>query len=541
MDLVIKNGTIIDGSGRPKFTADVGIRNDKIVSIGKITVKADRAIDAQGLVVCPGFIDIHSHSEFTLLSNPRAESSIRQGATTLVTGNCGISPVPLKKSFNTRMLEKYIAPLKMTVDLDWGWKSFADYFRRLEKRGIAVNVAPLIGHGALRIAVMGYEDRQPTDDELNQMKELLNEAMNEGAFGLSSGLAYPPGCFADTSELIELCGVVAQYGGIYATHIRNEGRLLVDAVKEAIKIGDKTGVHVEISHLKATGKKNWGKVEEALLEIENAQKRGEDVTFDFYPYTAAMTLLQMLLPNWVHEGGPHEMRKKLRDAHWRRRIVDDIEKNKTEWWNPIKYIDWEEIVVAYSKKHRSFEGKSLLEISKLEGKTPYQTLFDILANRDTVWVLLFMMDERSITKLFKHPLSFVGSDSFSVAPYGPLSVGKPHPRFYGTYPRILQEYVRRRRILTLEEAVKKMTYLPARKIGLNDRGIIQKGYSADIVIFDPRTIKDSATYSDPHQYAEGLEYVIVNGQTEIEKAEPTGTLAGKFLRKNSTTYTSNID
>lgn len=528
-DILVKNGFIVDGSGNPWFKADLAVKDGKIGKVVRIaTSKADEIIDASGLIVSPGFIDMHSHSDFFLLVNPRSESKIRQGITTEVIGNCGISLAPL--------LPKTIDVLKKELgvlanEITWNWSTFEEYCTKLLKQGISVNVAPLIGHGILRGNVMEYENREPTKDELDEMKAFLAESMNEGAFGMSSGLIYTPGSYAKTDELTELAKVVSKYGGIYSSHIRNESDRLLEAVKEAIRIGETANLPVEFSHMKSAGKSNWGRIKEALGIIEAARDRGIEVTGDFYPYTAGSTGLDACLPPWVHEGGREEMFKRLQDQTMRKKIVDDIKKGVEGWENLIKDAGWDSIVISYCEKNKQYEGLSISEIAKKQAADPFDSVFNLLVEEEGgVGIVLHMMCEEDMKVVMKNPLTMVGTDGEGYAPYGLLARGKPHPRNYGTFPRILGKYVREEKVLTLQDAIRKMTSLPAQKLGLFNRGLIREGFWADIVIFNPLKVTDKATFTNPHQYPEGIEYVIVNGQKVIDKKEHTGKLPGKVLR-----------
>jgi len=533
-DIVIKNGKMVDGTGNPWFKADLGIENEKIATVGRLDrSESGRTIEAEGLVVCPGFIDMHSHSDVSVFFNPSLDSAVRQGITTLVTGNCGMSLAPVNSS-RKDLLMKYLSPfLPPGGQLRIDWNNFAEYLTRLEENKTSANIAQLVGHGTVRIAVMGLESRDPTSEELEKMKALVAEAMKAGAFGMSAGLIYPPGIYSKTDELIELCRIVARYGGIYACHIRGEGDTLMEAVKEAINIGEETSIPVEISHHKAAGKPNWGKTKETLSLMKKARARGVDVTFDQYPYNAGMTSLSTLLPPWVHVGGIDEMLKRLRSSEERERIRKDIELGIMGWENFIADCGWENIYVSSvtNEENKHLEGKSLVEIAKMKKKDEFTALCDLLLEeKGKATIVLFMMDEKEIRRVMKSCLQMVGTDSWALAPHGILGLGKPHPRFYGTFPRILGKYVREEAALTLEDAIRKMSSFPAQRIRLEDRGLIREGMWADIVIFDPTKVIDKATYQDPHQYPEGIEYVLVNGKVIIDKGEHTGILAGKILR-----------
>ncbi len=529
-DVVIKNGLIINGCGNPWFRADIAVKDGRIAVIGEIPAsKGDVVIDATGKIVCPGFIDMHSHSDLFLLINPRAESKIRQGVTTEVIGNCGGSISPIKPD-KIPIFKRRIGVL--AEEVAWDWRTFDEYASKLESQGIAVNVAPLIGHGTLRINVMGFEARAPTRDELDEMKALLEESMKAGAFGLSTGLIYTPGCYAETDEIIELAKVAAKYGGIYSTHMRSESDRLLEAIWEAIRIGREANIPVEISHMKAAGRRNWGKIIGALKLIEEARMNGIDVTCDFYPYTAGSTGLAACLPPWVHEGGLEEMLKRIQDPAIRSKIREDMERGTVGWENLAGLAGWENVVVVYCERNKQFEGKSIAEIARERNVDPLDAALDLLIDEEgVVGIVLHMMHEDDMKLVMRSPYSMVGTDGSSYAPYGPLARGKPHPRNYGTFPRILGKYVREERVLTIQDAIRKMTSLPAQKLGLYNRGVIAPGYWADIVVFDAMKVIDTATFTDPHKYPIGIEYVLVNGVVVIDKGEHTGKLPGKVLRK----------
>jgi N-acyl-D-amino-acid deacylase len=526
-DLIVKNGIVVDGTGNPWFKAAVGIRDGRISDIGELSSsESDEVIDANGLVVAPGFIDMHAHSDFSLLINPLAESKVRQGVTTEVIGNCGFSAAPLndflKKQFRA------ILPVLEEARLKLSWSSMDEYLKRLEKNGIALNAISLVGNGNIRALVMGYDSRRPSGSELEEMKKVLAETIEEGAVGLSSGLIYPPSCYADTRELIELCKVVAKYGGIYASHIRGEGETLIDSVREAIEIGEKSGVPVEISHHKASGKPNWGKVKQTLKMIDEARNMGVDVTCDVYPYLAGSTGLDALLPTHAWEGGVEKLIERLKNPRIRKRLRQEMKEGQS---NLLTAGEWDSIMIAYCKGHREYEGKTIAEIAEQKRIDPFDLVFDLLIEeKASVMIVIFTMCERDMCTVLKHPATMIGSDSDSTAPYGVLGKGKPHPRTYGTFPRVLREYARRKKLLTLENAIRKMTSFPAQKLRLNDRGLIRKGMWADITVFNPEKIVDKATYLNPHQYPSGIEYVIVNGKLVIADGKHTRELPGTVLR-----------
>ena len=534
-DILLEGGRIVDGTNNPWFRADIAIKDGKISKIGHLYgVKAKDVIDAKGFIVSPGFIDIHSHSDFTIPFDSKVESAIHQGVTTLVVGNCGLSLAPVNHNREDLLME-YLSPfLPPGKKLEVKWSSFDEYLRFGEKLKSSSNTVHLVGHGTVRIAVMGFEERAPTRNEIEDMKILVAEAMDSGAFGMSSGLIYSPGIYSKTEELVELSKVVAKYYGIYTSHIRGEGKTLIESVEEAIEIGEKSGVPVEISHHKAAGRSQWGKSKETLKLMEDARRRGIDVTCDQYPYEAGMTSLVTLLPPWVHEGGMDKILGRLKNSEEREKIRRNVQEGIPGWENLIEDCGWENIYLSYLKteKNKFLEGKNLAQIAKLMGKPDeFTALCDLLVEEGgCASMVVFEMVKEDIQRIMQHPLTMIGSDSWSMAPHGILHIGKPHPRFYGTYPKVLGEYVREKGVLSLEKAISKMTSLPAQKIGLWDRGLIREGMWADIVIFDPDRVKDKATYEDPHQYPEGIEYVLVNGKMTIMKGKHLGTTAGKVIR-----------
>lgn len=523
MSILIKNGYIIDGTGNPWFRADIEVENGRVKGIGKFTQKsADFVIDASELIVSPGFIDIHSHADLNILRFPEAENFITQGVTTAVVGNCGVSLAPVTEK-NISMIEE-----ETKLGSDPTWNSFAELFEKIETTRIAVNLASLVGHGIIRSAVMGLDSREPTDRELEDMKELLDQSMQNGAFGMSTGLTYPPGVYSKTSELIDLVQVVKKYEGIYASHIRNESSNLLEAVEEAIEVAEKSKVPLQISHLKASGKENWGKGDKALQLMGEARKRSLEATCDVYPYTAGGLDLPSLLPPWALAGGSEAMVKRLQDPDTRKRIKEDIEEENSQWENFIRDIGWDNIVISSSPKKRNFEGKDLLSLANEVDKDPYELLFDLLIEESgNTNLTMFEMSEDDVSRILSSSLSMVCSDSEVC---NSKAGGKPHPRGYGAFARIFGKYVKQG-FLSLEIAVRKMTSLPAQKLGLWDRGLIRRRAWADIVIFDPKEFTDRATYSKPHQYAAGLKYVLVNGKVVVKNGKQTDTLPGKVLRR----------
>lgn len=527
-DLLIKNGRIIDGSGAPWFRGDVGIREGKIVAVGKIRKSLGReVIDATGLVVSPGFIDIHTHSDLSLLVNGRGESKIRQGVTTEVTGNCGYSPAPVSDKNREELKED----LQEEYGLELSWSTFPEYIERLESSSFSVNIVPLVGHGALRAAVMGYEQRKPTHEELEEMKRVLNEAMEAGAFGFSSGLIYPPSSYAEVDELVELAKIAASNGGVYTTHMRYEGSRLIDGVREAIEVGERSGVPVEISHHKVTDRKSWGLVAGSMAIMEEARKRGVDVTFDLYPYLATSTELTSIIPDWAHEGGIKKMLARFEETDTRKRILKEMVAVEEPQ-------GWENIVVSavHNQENKDFEGMNLEEIGQELGMEPGQAVLELISReKGRVDMIRFAMCEDDVKRVLAHDLSMIGSDGSNRADYGILSNGKPHPRIFGTFPRVLGKYSREEGVISLEKAVNKMTGLPAWRFGLSSKGLIRVGMDADITIFDPERVIDRATFLDPFQYPEGIEKVIVAGRTVIDQGRHTGVMNGRVLKNRSNT------
>ena len=519
-DTIIKNGQIIDGTGKSGYPSDLGIRCGKIKTIGKIENNAHTIIDATGLSVSPGFIDTHSHSDIFLMVNPMAESKIRQGVTTEVVGNCGDSAAPLSRE-NLALIKARNSIV--TPDLEWNWLSMADYLSRFHEQGSAVNIVPLIGHGTVRASIMGYENRAPTPKEMDAMKAMIRQAMDDGAAGMSSGLIYAPSYYAKTDELIELAKVVAKYGGVYTSHIRGEGRNLLPAVKEAIAIGEAAGIAVQLSHHKAVGEENWSKVKESLVLIEEARERRLDVTADQYPYIASSNGLSAALPDWVHEGDNNDLLGRLAGSTTRKQIIKEI---------TFRDGYWESTFVANCPYRQEYEGLNLKEIADSRGTDVFQSFLDILLESGAnIGIVSFGMSEEDVKTVMRHPMVMVGSDGESLADYGPLSRGKPHPRNYGTFPRVLGKYSREENVIPLEEAVRKMTSLPAEKFGLNSRGVIKEGNIADLVIFNAETVRDKSTFKNPHQYPIGIDYVLVNGEVVIDQGNHTEKLVGKALRR----------
>lgn len=527
-DLLISGGIVYDGLGNPGQEIDIAIRAGKIVRTGKNLkrIKAGQIIDAKELAVSPGFIDVHTHTDMKLLANPKAESHIRQGITTEIGGNCGSSPFPLADI----VFDETKKRLKELYDIDLDWNDINGFFHRLGNRGIALNYATLVGFGNIRGKVVGYNDQPATDTQISEMKKLMEENMLSGAIGLSTGLEYTPDSYAVTNEIIELCNTVSEYKGVYATHMRDEGDRVLEAIDETISIAKASNVSVQISHLKTAYPRNWHKNSEVLVKLEDAEKSNIRVNFDRYPYIASSTSLDFYFPNWAKQGTTAEFISRLKDP-----ALDEQFRSYHKMQEEM-LGSWDKVVIAsvYTQKNKPFEGKNILEASSQIGKTTYEFMKDIIIEEDNrIDMVVFNMSEDNLKKILAHPLWMPGSDGSAISPSGILSVGKPHPRFYGTFPRILGKYVREEKVLTLPEAIKKMTSTPALKFGFKHRGQIAEDYWADIVVFNPETVIDKATWTDPHQFPEGIEYVIVNGEIVISEGEQTDLLPGKILKNSN--------
>jgi N-acyl-D-amino-acid deacylase len=529
-DLIIEHGRVVDGTGAPVRPADVGIRGKEIAALGDLaSAPAARRIDAAGCVVSPGFIDIHNHSDIELLADGRAESMIRQGVTTQVTGNCGLTPAPVHDAIRNDLRKTLVGP---DYGPAWDWNTFGQFLDRLRVVPKATHVATLVGHGAIRAAAMGFADRQPTPAELQAMRRLTTEAMEAGAFGMSSGLVYPPGIYCETEELIELCRVISAFGGLYATHMRGEAAPVVESVQEALRIGREAAIPVQISHHKAAGRENWGKVRITHELIEEASHT-HDVTFDIYPYTAGSANLSQLVPPWAHAEGPEAMLARLRDPEQRTRIAHDMVHGTPGWGNFFR-VDWDTIQLSYvdSVRLHWMQGLSVQTVAERVGRDPVELALDlILEDANRTRMVNFVIAEADMEFLLPKPESIIGSDGHSYTPGGPTGGGQPHPRSYGAFARVLSRYVREKRLLSLEDGVHKMTGKPARKLRLDRRGELKAGYFADLTVFDPATIRDRATFEAPHQFAEGVHYVIVDGHLTIDRGSLSDRLVGQLLTR----------
>lgn len=526
--LIVRGGRLYDGSGNPWFRGDIGVVGDRIEAIGDLRgSKAERTIDAGDHAVAPGFIDIHTHSDTSLLVDGRGESHIRQGVTTAVIGNCGTSAAPLTDSEVDKMSGSFPA------GSEWRWKTYAEYLACVEKAGTSMNVAPLVGHGTVRNAVMGYRDEVPAPGELEAMSALVRQAMEDGCFGMSTGLIYTPGCYGGTDEIVHLAKVVAEYGGLYFTHIRGENDTLLGAISEAIDVGRRSGAPVQIAHLKAMGSHMWGESATVLRMIDQARAEGLEVTFDQYPYTASATGMAATLPPWAQAGGRDKFMERLGDSDARSRMKRDMEDGVDGWFSLLKGVGWDKIIVT-NCRDASAIGKSVAQIAEGRGKDGFDTCFDLLVeNMGQVSIVFFNIGDEDLERILRHPAGMIGSDSSSSAVDGTLARGKPHPRSFGTFARVLGHYARDKGVISLEEAIRKMTMMPSRKLRLYDRGLLRPGMKADMVVFDPATVGDRATYLDPFQYAAGVETVVVNGRVAVMDGENTGEKAGEVLRRLS--------
>lgn len=498
IDLLISGGSVIDGTGAPGEPADIAVVGDRIVAVGKLARSDARVrIDARGKVVAPGFIDLHTHSDLSLLSDGRARSKIRQGVTTEVVGNCGFSPMPSPPA-RRRAVRDAIALIDLDPSVAWGWSDFSGYRSALEASKPALNVVALVGHIALRLGC----------GDLHEMTDALDAAIDEGAFGISTGLMYPPAMFAGGDELAALGAVAARHNRLFAVHMRDYQDHLLDAVDEAIAVAQQTGVRLQLSHLAVAGRQNWGLVDDALQRVEAAQRRGLDVAVDLYPYLAGSANLSQLLPVWVQAGTRDEMLARLELAENRRRILDD-------WTRELRF-GWDEVEISAIDGEQALVGKTVAAIAGGEAEGGARAIDLIREAKDRVYIVAYGRSEEDLKTVLTHPSCLCGSDGFAMDPDGPTSAGRPHPRSFGTFPRLLGEYVRRRGWLSLERAIAMVTSMPASRLGLEDRGVVRPDAVADLVVFDAATIADRATYQQPLQFPDGVEHVIVNGTVVVE-------------------------
>lgn len=529
-DIIIMNGRIVDGSGNPWFYGDVAIRGDRIVKVGRVAAaRASRRIDARGMIVAPGFIDMLGQSELNLLIDPRAESKVFQGITTEVTGE-GSSPAPLN-DYILKESEPFLKHFNITAD----WRTLGEYFARLERSHAAINLATYVGATQVRQYVLHDENRAPTAAELDQMRKLVAQAMEDGAVGISTSLVYAPAFYAKTEELIELAKVASRYGGVYASHMRNESNSIMSALDEAIRIGTEANIPVEIFHLKMAGKPNWGKMGDVITKIEAARARGLDITADQYPYVAGATSLGAAVPPWAHEGGTAKFVQRLRDPATREKLKQEMRAPSDKWENFYLGAGGGEGILVASVLNRElakYEGKLINEIARMMNKKDeLDALFDLLIDDNAqTGMIVFLMSEDDVKLALKQTWVSVGVDHGAVATTGPLAEGKAHPRGYGAFPRILGRYVRDEHVLTLEEAIRKMTSLAANRVHLVDRGLLKPGFFADVVVFDPQRVRDVATFEDPNRLSVGMRFVLVNGEPVVFAGKQTAALPGRPLR-----------
>ncbi len=527
-DVIIKGGTVYDGTGAEPRQADVAIRGDRIAGIGDFkTANAKTVIDAKGLAVVPGFINMLSWSTESLIQDGRSQSEIRQGVTTEIMGE-GESMGPVNDRVREHMLRS-----QADIKYDIKWNTLAEYLQYLEKRGISCNIASFIGATTIREYVIGFEDKPPTPEQLDQMRQLVRQEMEAGALGIGTSLIYPPAFYAKTEELIELCKIAAKYQGKYISHMRSEGSRLLEALNELIRISREAGIPAEVYHIKAAGQQNWSKIDDLLSRIETAQKAGIKITANMYTYTAAGTGLDACLPPWTEDGGYPELFKRLRNPATREKIKAEVQTPTDSWEN--LYLDAggpEHILVAAfkSEKLKPLTGKTLAEVARMRGKDPIDTVMDLIAEDESrVGTIYFLMSENNVKKEVAKPWISFGSDEASQAPEGVFLKSNPHPRAYGNFARVLGKYVRDEKVIPMKEAIRRLSGLPAANLGLDHRGFLKEGMFADVVVFDPATISDRATFEKPHQYAVGVKHVFVNGVQVIKDGNHTGAKPGRAL------------
>lgn len=527
-DVVISSGDIYDGSGRASYVADIGIKGDRIAGIGQLEADADVVIDVKGLAVAPGFINMMCWANESLIEDGRSQSDIRQGVTLEVLGE-GSSMGPLNEAMKRDMRESQ-GDIKYNVE----WTTLGEYLEYLVKRGVSPNVASFVGAATVRIHTLGYADRRPSSRELSRMRKLVAQAMREGALGVSSALIYAPGVYAETEELIALAKVASQYNGIYISHIRSEGNSVLEALDELITIARKANIAAELYHMKAAGQSNWPKLDAMIEKIENARAEGLRITADMYTYTAGATGLDAAMPPWVQAGGHRAWVARLKNPRIRRRVIQEISTPTDEWENlyllagsPDRVL----LVEFKNEKLRHLTGKTLAEVAKMRGKSPAETAIDLVIEDDSrVGTVYFLMSENNVKKQIALPWVSFCSDAASLAPEGVFLKSNPHPRAYGSFARLLGKYVREEKVIPLAEAIRRLTSLPADNLKLDRRGKLEKGYFADVVVFDPKAISDHATYEKPHQYATGVIHVFVNGTQVIKDGEYTGATPGRVVR-----------
>ncbi|MEZ2756795.1 amidohydrolase family protein [Providencia vermicola] len=530
MKTLFKNATIIDGTGESQYHGDLLVNEGKIIQIGDICANTqDQVIDASGKIICPGFIDTHTHSDLSVLLNPAVSAKIRQGITTELLGQDGVALAPLPEQYISAW-RKNIAGLDGDSDeIDWHFKNTEGYLNMLESRGSATNLAYLVPHGNIRMEAMGLDGKASTQEDVAKMCQILERELQAGAYGLSTGLIYMPCAFGDTAEITELCKVTAKYNGIFVVHQRSEADDIIQSTQELIDIAHASGVWLHISHMKVCGKKNWPLIDEMLSMLEKAQQEGIRISFDQYPYVAGSTMLGVILPPWVHAGGTEKLLERLKSSELRQRMIDDIEKGIPGWDNFIDFAGLDQIFITSVKQQKNQDavGLNLVQLGELRGKDPYNATFDLLYEEDNaVGMVDFYGTEEHVIKFLCRPEQNVCTD-------GLMGAGKPHPRVFGAFPRVLGKYVREEACLTWEAAIRKMTGKPAEVLGLTDRGLLKEGYQADIVMLDPQSITDKGTFVEPNQYPDGIELVMVNGRIALFNHIESYACSGQVLRKGT--------
>jgi N-acyl-D-amino-acid deacylase len=525
LDLLIRSGRVIDGAGNPWFTADVGIAGGRIAAVGRLAGEpAARVVDADGLLVCPGFVDMHTHSDLQLLANPAHEAKLHQGVTLEVLGQDGLSYAPVTDEVLDQLRSQLAAWNDDPPGFDWSWRTVGEYLDRLDE-GIAVNACYLVPHGTVRMCVLGLEDRAPTADELAEMRRLVAEGLEQGAVGLSAGLTYTPGMYADDDELVALCEAMREHGGFYCPHPRNYGLHALEAYQDSIEIARRAGVPLHLAHAHLGYEVNRGRAHELLAMVDRARTDGVDVTMDTYPYLAGATYLHAFLPSWMHAGGSTETIARLRRPELRERLRVELEEQGSDGFHDIP-MDWSIVVISgvRSEAARRFVGRSVAEAAEEAGRRPIDFVCELLTEEELgVACIAHIGNEENVRTIMTHPAHTAGSDGILVGE-------QPHPRSYGTFPRYFAVYVRELGILSWEQAVRKMTSLPCQRLGFADRGLLRPGMAADVVCLDPETVRDTATYEQPRQQPDGIPYVIVGGRVAVDDGHSTGELAGRALR-----------
>ncbi|MDO4267206.1 MAG: D-aminoacylase [Eubacteriales bacterium] len=522
-DLLIKNAMIVNGRNEVPYQADIAVNGDTIVKIGHISEAARRTIDAGNRLVTPGFIDIHCHSDAVIFQPGKNAKRLQQGFTTEVIGNCGVSVAPVSGQYKADW-ETYSKPLLSNMEVPYNWHSYEEYLQEMEKEELCLNLAGLVGHGAVRAAVVGFADKKLTGKELEQAKQLLDESLEAGAFGMSTGLIYPPGVYADEDEICMLAEIVKRHNGIYTTHIRSESYGLVEAVKEALRIAEKTGVSLELSHHKAAGRPNHGKTKITLELMREAQEKGLDVTCDVYPYDAASTNFNSILPPWALEGGIEKLMQRLQDQETRAKLIEAMKDENPDWESFYQLTGWDKLYISECSVEKYMD-KTVAQIAEEEHADPFEKALDILLeSRNNAMMIVFFMSPEDVARVIASPCSMICTDGFP-------SVKKSHPRYYGSCVRTLEKYVKQEYLLSLPQAIYKMCGMPAGKLGLRDRGAIGEGMKADLLVIDFPRLHDNATYENDKAVCDGIDYVIVNGQLAVDQGNLTSVYAGRVLRK----------